>query len=126
MEEKIKILFVIEKYAGRDASSGLTNSLHNFVGSLEQLKIAQITCLHFDEYVRQNNRPVDDHLIDISKDADLVFFTYFPHGYNPTADTIKKLKPPVVCMWFDSTEWTIPNYQSVALNIFIDQFVEET
>lgn len=115
----------MEKYAGGYGNSGKSNSLHNFVGSLEQLGVADIECIFFDEYFHAHGGGIDPYLMSRLGGVDVVFFTYLFHcPFNPAASTlfaIKNADVKVVCAWTDFCKVRVAEYEDAAtLNLVID------
>jgi hypothetical protein len=106
---KPHVLFVTEKWCDGNPRAGVTNSLHNLMGSLEVSEVATYSCLHFDEYNLQYGRNVDDELLRLCRDSrpNAIVGSYLCHPaqLNVRQETWAKIQEmgiPVVFIWFDS------------------------
>ncbi len=92
---KPKVLFVTEKWAECDPSHPLSNSHHNFIGSLEATGLADLSIFHFDETVLQTRDSCDKPLIETCRDLrpDMIFMTMVRGtDVNPKSDTLARIR----------------------------------
>ncbi|GEM_PF-1555595 len=102
------VLFITEKWCDTNPSFGLTNSVHNFFGSLEATGLATQEHFHYDEYYYLFHRRGEAALMArcLKGGIDVVVLTWtIGSPYNICSAVIKKIKEAgifVVAIWFDS------------------------
>jgi hypothetical protein len=97
----MKILFITEKHFVLE-KFGLTNSIHNLVGSYVCTNIGTYEHLFVSPEDLVDSNDVDKALIE--RDYDIAFISC-PDGINATLDTVKKLSKTnkkIVTCWWDS------------------------
>lgn len=106
--DKPRILFVMERWSGCNPQSGLTNSMHNLVGSLEASELAEARLYHYDWFWHRTKRNTDVGLMRaIARHRpDMLFVSIVPRvTLHPTEGALavcrRLLGLPVVFVWFD-------------------------
>lgn len=130
-----KVVVLMEKYCDLNPSLGTTSAYSNVVGSLISAGVTDLKILHYDEYLFQNQKPIDDFLIEslIEDKPDLLAVSYYPFANDPRnvkIETLRKLKNagiPVVLIWFDLGHRHIKELASsigdnVSLHVVVDTF----
>ncbi|MCL4512948.1 MAG: glycosyltransferase [Candidatus Eremiobacteraeota bacterium] len=131
---KPHILFVIEKWAGRNPIYGISNNEHNLVGSLESTGLATHECFYYDEYYYLHQKQGDEALLSLCSERkpDLIFLNWFPwpvDGFNLKLSTIYRLRAnlqlPIVAIWWDSVWPQVMNMAEclssiISFNIVVD------
>lgn len=130
-----KVVVLMEKYCDLNPSLGTTSAYSNVVGSLISAGVNDLKILHYDEYLFQNQTPIDSFLIEsLTKDKpDLLAVSYYPFANDPRnvkIETFRKLKDagiPVVLIWFDLGHRHIRDLaasigDNVSLHVVVDTF----
>lgn len=106
------ILFITEKWCDTNPCFGLTNSVHNFFGSLEASRLATQEHFHYDEYYYLFQRRGEAALMArcLKGGIDVAVLTWtIGSPYNIYPGVIRKIREAgifVVAIWFDSVhDW---------------------
>ncbi|HOL68191.1 MAG TPA: glycosyltransferase, partial [bacterium] len=128
---RLHVLFVTEKWCDCNPALGLTNSAHNFFGSLDATGLATQEHFHYDEYYHLFHRRPETALLArcLKGGIDLMVFTWTVGSrYNLYPSVLKRIRAagiPVVAIWFDSAQpWCQQIMKKIAplvdLNVPID------
>ena len=119
MKNKIKTLFVTEKWCDANPAKGLTNNYHNLFKSYHNVfPESHFDIVHFDEYSLLKKKHIDDFLIKTieQKKPDLVVFSLLGKSHlNPTKrsyEAIREQGCKTVFVWPDiGVDWGIPEIE---------------
>ncbi|MBL7057789.1 glycosyltransferase family 1 protein [Patescibacteria group bacterium] len=111
IREKIKVLFIADKWCAGNIDFGLSEWEGNLWSSLKSLDIAQVDVFHLDDYYRLHNKNGDNALLNKVDDfrPNLIFLIiYRMPGSDknvPKCSTLDKIKNifkiPMVAIWGD-------------------------
>ena len=75
----MRILLLLDKYCDLNPNLGITSALANVIGSISCTNINH-NCLFYDEYYSQNQKPIDEYLLESIKvdRPDAIFISYYP------------------------------------------------
>ena len=104
-----KVVVLMERFCDLNPSLGTTSAYSNVVGSLISAGVTDYKVLHYDEYLIDNQKPIDDYLVEslTADKPDLLAVSFYPFRHDPRnvrMETFQKLKDagiPIAFIWFD-------------------------
>ena len=129
VKNRIKVLFITEKWCDGNPKMGLTNHYHNLFGTLESLNIVDIGIFHYDEFTMNTGKHVDAIIPEVIDqfDPSVVVVSHLGSSpLNPTLDSyrhIANIGKKIIFVWPDTRGDIIDTISElkpfVALNVSI-------